>query len=61
MEWATAESMRPARSSFVTVVAWIFIALDGLGAFVGLIQNIVLNTVFPWNQIHAGDFSRRRR
>ena len=54
MEWATVESMRPARSTFVTVVAWIFIALDGMTAFILTIQNIVVNTIFPLAQLHAG-------
>src|SRR5215467_5940096 len=54
MEWANAESMRPAKSTFVTVVAWIFIGVDGLSSFIALIQNILLNTVFPWDQIREG-------
>ena len=33
------------RSTFVTVVAWIFIALSGFGALVGILQNIMLQTV----------------
>ena len=54
VEWATAESVQPAKSSFVTVVAWIFIALDGLASFVGLVQNIVVNMVFPFDQLLDG-------
>jgi hypothetical protein len=46
--------MQPAKSTFVTVVAWIFIALDGLTSFILLIQNIVLNTVFPFDQLREG-------
>ncbi|HEX5123327.1 MAG TPA: DUF2127 domain-containing protein [Rhodanobacteraceae bacterium] len=54
MEWATAESMRPAKSTFVTVVAWIFIALDGGAAFITLIQYVVFGMVFPLNAFREG-------
>ncbi|HEY4137596.1 MAG TPA: hypothetical protein VGN65_04030 [Casimicrobiaceae bacterium] len=54
MEWATAESMRPAKSAFVTVVAWIFIALDGMAGFVLLIQNVLFNTVVPIDRLREG-------
>jgi hypothetical protein len=54
MEWTTAESMRPARSTFVTVVAWIFIALDGMAALISLAQNIVVNALFPFDQLREG-------
>ena len=54
MEWASSEAMRPARSTFVTVVAWIFIGLDGVAAFVLLMQNILINTVVPFDQIREG-------
>ena len=33
------------RSTFVTVLAWIFIALSGFGALIGVLQNIMLQTV----------------
>ena len=33
------------RSTFVTVVAWIFIVLSGFGALIGVLQNIMLQTV----------------
>jgi len=32
------------RSTFVTVVAWIFIALSGFGALIGVLQNLMLQT-----------------
>ncbi len=54
MEWATAESMRPAKSTFVTVVAWIFIALEGMAAFITLIQYVVFGMVFPLNEFREG-------
>jgi len=34
------------RSTFVTVLAWIFIALSGFGALIGIMQNLMLQTVF---------------
>ena len=34
------------RSTFVTVVAWIFIALSGMGTFVAILQNVMIYTVF---------------
>ena len=52
MEWA--KSSAPTRSMFVTVVAWIYIALDGFGAFISLIQNILVNTVFPFDRMSEG-------
>jgi hypothetical protein len=52
MEWA--KSSAPTRSMFVSVVAWIYIALDGFGAFIALIQNILINTVFPFDQMSEG-------
>ena len=52
MEWA--DSRAPTRSMFVSVVAWIFIALDGITSFILLIQNIVFNTIFPFDQMRAG-------
>jgi hypothetical protein len=34
------------RSTFVTVVAWIFIVLSGFGTLIGILQNIMVQTVF---------------
>jgi hypothetical protein len=35
-----------ARSQFVTVIAWIFIALSGFSAFMAVLQNIMLHFMF---------------
>ena len=35
------------RSTFVNVVAWVFLAFSGMGVLVGLLQNLMLHTVFP--------------
>lgn len=42
-------------SAFVTVVAWIYIALGGFGTFILLMQNILVNTVFPFNQMREAE------
>lgn len=39
------------RSSFVTVLAWVFIILSGLATLVSLAQNIILNFFVPFDQI----------
>ena len=49
MEWATA-SEAP-RTSFVTVVAWIYIVLEGLAAFMLAMQNLLINVIFPFDQL----------
>ena len=35
------------KSQFVTVLAWIIIALSGFALLISILQNILLNTVFP--------------
>jgi hypothetical protein len=34
------------RSTFVTVVAWIFISLSGFGTMISILQNIMIQTMF---------------
>lgn len=41
----------PARSSFVTVVAWIFIILAGFATLISVLQNIMVHTVFSADQM----------
>jgi hypothetical protein len=41
----------PSRSSFVTVLAWISIVFSGFAVFVGVIQNIAINTIFPLQEM----------
>ena len=48
----------PARSNFVSVVAWVFIAIAAFTTFISLLQNILINTVFPvdrMSEITASD------
>lgn len=42
-----------ARSTFVTVLAWIFIALAGFATFISILQNIMIAFVFPMAQMQA--------
>jgi hypothetical protein len=39
------------RTSFVTVVAWIYIGLEGLTALILVLQNILINVIFRSDQI----------
>jgi hypothetical protein len=50
-----------ARSSFVTAVAWVFIALAGLATFISVLQNVMIYTFFPLDQMHAGLAQARER
>jgi len=40
----------PNRSTFVTVVAWIFIAIAGFATFISLLQALMFTFVFPADQ-----------
>ena len=42
-----------ARSAFVTAVAWVFIALAGFATLISLLQNIMIYTFFPLDQMHT--------
>lgn len=42
---------QPSRSSFVTAVAWVFIALCGFTTFISIMQNVMINTVFPVHEM----------
>ncbi len=43
----------PARSNFVTVLAWIFIAFSGFAVFVSILQNVMITFSFPMERIQA--------
>ena len=45
------EASKQTRSDFVTVLAWIFIALTGFAVFISLLQNIMLNVFFPLDKM----------
>lgn len=40
------------KSSFVTVLAWIFVVLSGFATFGSLIQNIIIHAVMPYDKMH---------
>src|SRR5438067_5343036 len=42
----------PPRSSFVTVVAWIFIVLSGFVTLVGALQNLMIRSM-PFDQVDS--------
>jgi hypothetical protein len=41
------------RSSFVTALAWVFIAMSGFATFVSILQNIMILIFFPGDQMQA--------
>ena len=41
------------RSSFVTVLAWIFIVLAGFATLIAVLQNIMVNTMFPLEEFQS--------
>lgn len=41
------------RSSFVTVLAWIFIVLSGFSTLIAIAQNVMINTMFPVDQMQV--------
>lgn len=47
------ESPGQQRSTFVSVVAWIFIILTGFGTLISLLQNIMVQTMFSGPQMQA--------
>ena len=48
------ESTPPLRSTFVTVLAWIFIVLAGFSTFISILQNIMITLMFPMEEMQAG-------
>ena len=41
------QSQVRARSQFVSILAWIFIVMAGFATFVAILQNVMINAVFP--------------
>lgn len=39
------------RSTFVTVVGWLFVAFSGFGTLIGVLQNLMLHLFFPLAQM----------
>lgn len=44
----------PAKSTFVTVLAWIFIVLSGFATLIGVMQNIMIQTMFADPKFNEG-------
>jgi hypothetical protein len=42
---------QPPRSSFVTAVAWVFIALCGFTTLISILQNVLVNTLMPLDEM----------
>jgi hypothetical protein len=49
----TSPPLPVARSAFVTTVAWVFIALAGFATLISILQNVMIYTFFPLDQMHA--------
>lgn len=45
------EPTPPQRSNFINVLAWIFIVLGGFATFMSILQNIMIRTMFPKEQM----------
>ena len=45
-------SQQTQRSTFVTTVAWIFIVLAGFATLISILQNIMVNLVFPMEEMN---------
>lgn len=46
------QSDKPQRSTFVSVVAWIFIVISGFATFISILQNIMFHTLFPREEMN---------
>ena len=43
--------MEAKKSTFITVLSWMLIIVSGLGVFVSIMQNIMINTIMPMSEI----------
>jgi hypothetical protein len=50
----------PSRSSFVTVLAWVFIVLAGFATLMSLFQNVMLALVFPADEMRTAMHEAKR-
>jgi hypothetical protein len=58
-ESMNSQNLPPRRSTFVTVVAWIFIGLTGFASLISLLQNMMLQMIFvPLMEQHHANFSQ---
>jgi hypothetical protein len=54
------DAIPPRPSSFVTAVAWIFIALSGFSTLIALLQNLMINLAFPVAEMQAAIQQHRK-
>jgi hypothetical protein len=55
----TPNQVQVARSSFVTALAWVFIVLSGFATLIAVAQNVMINTMFPVDQMEAAMHSAK--
>jgi len=48
-----AVQLQGSQSTFVNVLAWIFIVMSGFATFIALLQNVMINTMFPLDQMRS--------
>ncbi len=46
------QQKKPERSTFVSIVAWIFIVISGFSTFISILQNIMIYTIFPKEEMN---------
>ena len=49
----TPNQLQVERSSFVTVLAWVFIVLSGFATLIAIAQNVMINTMFSFDQMET--------
>ena len=47
----TKNKIQISRSTFITVLAWIFIIFSGFGTLIAIAQNVMIHTMFPVDQM----------
>lgn len=55
----SADSQQQLRSSFVTVLAWIFLVITGFATFISALQNIMITFFFPMAEMKASMHSAK--
>jgi hypothetical protein len=48
-----ADSQQPTRSSFVTVLAWVFLVITGFTTCISVLQNVMITFFFPVNEMQT--------
>lgn len=50
---SSTDSQQQLRSSFVTVLAWVFLVITGFATFISVLQNIMITFFFPMAEMEA--------